>query len=108
MAEYTLSELALAKAVIGESLVKGMLCLADRNFFGFELWTQAQATGAHLLWRVRGNRRLDCDKRLSDGSYLSRIYPSERDWRHKTNGVELRVIDYRLEGVEGAEGAEPI
>ena len=103
MAEYAVSELSLAKAVIGESLVKGMLCLADRNFFGFELWTQAQGTGAHLLWRIRGNRRLDCDKRLPDGSYLSRIYPSEKDYRHKTNGVELRVIDYRLEGVEGAE-----
>lgn len=47
--------------------------------------------------------RLVCDKRLSDGSYLSRIYPSERDLRHKTNGIVVRVIDYRLEGVEGAE-----
>jgi Transposase DDE domain len=47
--------------------------------------------------------RLACEKRLSDGSYLSRIYPSERDWRHKTNGIVVRVIDYQLEGVEGAE-----
>jgi hypothetical protein len=30
-------------------------------------------------------------------------YPSERDWRHKTNGVVVRVVDYCLEGVEGAE-----
>jgi hypothetical protein len=40
---------------------------------------------------------------LPDGSYLSRIYPSERDWRHKTNGVQVRVIDYRLEGIADAE-----
>ncbi len=33
----------------------------------------------------------------------SRIYPSERDWRHKSNGIVVRVIDYRLEGVAGAE-----
>ena len=47
--------------------------------------------------------RLACETRLPDGSYLSRIYPSERDWRHKTNGIVVRVIDYQLEGVEGAE-----
>ena len=29
------------------------LCLADRNFFGFELWNQAHSTGADLLWRVK-------------------------------------------------------
>jgi hypothetical protein len=40
---------------------------------------------------------------LADGSYLSHVYPSERDWRHKTNGIVLRVIDYRLEGIEGSE-----
>lgn len=37
------------------------------------------------------------------GRYLSHVYPSERDWRHKTNGIAVRVIDYRLEGIEGAE-----
>jgi len=47
--------------------------------------------------------RLACETRLPDGSYLSRIYPSERDWRHETNGIVARVIDYQLEGVEGAE-----
>ena len=40
---------------------------------------------------------------MPDGSYLSRIYPSERDWRHETNGVVVRVVDYRLEGVAEAE-----
>ena len=47
--------------------------------------------------------RLACEKRLADGSYLSRIYPTDRDRRHNTNGVLVRVIDYRLEGVAGAE-----
>ncbi len=36
-------------------------------------------------------------------TYLSVIYPSLRDRRHKTNGVEVRVIEYTLEGVSGAE-----
>lgn len=99
---YGTGEITLAKEVLPR-LRKGMLCLADRQFFGFELWKQAQATGADLLWRVKKNLRLECEKRLPDGSYLSRIYPSERDWRHKTRGIVVRVIDYWLDGVAGAE-----
>jgi hypothetical protein len=34
---------------------------------------------------------------------LSRIYPREKDRRHKTNSIKVRVIDYQLEGVEDAE-----
>jgi hypothetical protein len=102
MDAYSTGEITLSKTVL-PSLRKGMLCLADRNFFGYELWKQARATGADLLWRVKKNMRLACEKRLPDGSYLSRIYPSERDWRHKTNGLVVRVIDYQLQGVEGAE-----
>jgi len=102
MDAYATGEITLAKKVL-PCLRKGMLCLADREFFGYQLWKQARATGADLLWRVKKNMRLVCEKRLSDGSYLSRIYPSERDLRHKSNGIVVRVIDYRLEGVEGAE-----
>lgn len=99
---YATGEITLAKAVIPR-LRKGMLCLADRNFFGFALWKQAQATGAELLWRVKRNMRLAREKQLPDGSYLSRIYPSERDWRHRSNGIVVRVIDYQLDGVADAE-----
>jgi hypothetical protein len=95
-------EISLAPEVIA-ALQKGMLCLADRNFFGFRLWNQARASRADLLWRIKKNLRLAVEKRLPDGSYLSRIYPSERDWRHQTNAVVVRVIDYRLEGVADAE-----
>lgn len=102
MADYGTGEITLAKAVLA-SLQPGMLCLADRQFFGFELWNLAQASGADLLWRIKKNMRLAREERLIDGSYLSHIYPSERDWRHKTNGVKVRVIDYCLDGVVGAE-----
>jgi Insertion element 4 transposase N-terminal/Transposase DDE domain len=102
MANYSTSEIALAKTVL-PSLGKGMLCMADRNFFGFQMWKQAAATGASLLWRIKKNTRLPCETRLPDGSYLSRIYASQKDQRRGTDGVLVRVIDYRLEGVEGAE-----
>jgi Insertion element 4 transposase N-terminal/Transposase DDE domain len=102
LADYHTSEVALAKTVL-PNLCKGMLCLADRGFFGFEMWKQAAATGVDLLWRVRKNILLPCEKRLPDGSYLSRIHPSETVQRRGHKGVVVRVIEYRLEGVEGAE-----
>ncbi|NIS79989.1 MAG: IS4 family transposase [Anaerolineales bacterium] len=102
MGDYPTGEITLAKGVLAW-LRPGMLCLADRQFFGFELWHQAQATGADLLWRIKKNLRLPCEQRLVDGSYLSRIYPSLKDRRHNTNGLRVRVIDYRLDGVAGAE-----
>ena len=102
MAGYGTSEIALARAVLSK-LQPGMLCLADRNFFGYALWDEARATGADQLWRVKTKIRLPCAQQLLDGSYLSCIYPSEKDRRHKTNGIKVRVIDYRLEGVEDAD-----
>jgi hypothetical protein len=99
---YRTGEITLAKAVLPR-LRNSMLCLADRNFFGFELWQLARGTGADLLWRMKKNMRMASEKRLPDGSYLSHVYPSEPDWRHKTNGQVIRVIDYRLEGIEGSE-----
>ncbi len=102
MAAYSTGEVTLTKSIL-KHLKPGMLCLADRNFLGYELWKQAQATGADLLWRGKKHLRLEHEKELSDGSYLSHIYPSERDWRKKTNGMPVRVIEYTLEGVADAE-----
>jgi len=102
MAGVDTGEITLAKDVL-PSLREGMLCLADRNFYGYELWNQARSTRADLLWRVKKNLRLPCEKRLPDDSYLSRVYASPKDQRHQTNGVVVRVIEYSLEGVPGAE-----
>ncbi len=44
-----------------------MLLLADRYYFGFDLWNQAAASGADLLWRTKANHNLAVDRRLSDG-----------------------------------------
>lgn len=81
----------------------GMLCLADRLFYGFELWTRACGTGADLLWRVKKNLRLPCEQRLPDGSYLSRLYPTPTAQRQGRHGVVVRVVEYQLDGVPGAE-----
>src|SRR5204863_9726849 len=72
-------------------------------FPSYKLWRMAARTGADLLWRTRQNARLDVEKRLSDGSYLSRIYASTSDRRNRRNGIVVRVIDYRLQDVQDAE-----
>ncbi|CAE6877965.1 IS4 family transposase ISCARN35 [Paraburkholderia aspalathi] len=80
-----------------------MLVLADRLFYGYDMWRDAVATGAKLLWRVKSNLRLPCEVPLADGSYLSTVYASDTDRRHQRNGMRVRVIEYRLEGVPDAE-----
>jgi Insertion element 4 transposase N-terminal/Transposase DDE domain len=102
MADYATDELKLAEEVI-PALRKQMLCLADRFFPSYRLWQQASSTGTELLWRTRQNARLDVERRFRDGSYLSRIYSSTSDRRNHRKGIVVRVIDYRLEGVEDAE-----
>ena len=102
LGRYADSETTLALDVL-TALRPGMLCLADRQFFGYALWQAAAATGADLLWRVKSNLRLPREQVLPDGSYLTTVYPSEADRRHRTAGLQLRVIEYRLEGIPEAE-----
>jgi hypothetical protein len=102
LGRYTESETTLAQTVLA-ALRPGMLCLADRQFFGYTLWQAAATSGADLLWRVKHNLRLPREKVLADGSYLTTIYPSDKDRRHRSNGIRVRVVEYRLEGVAEAE-----
>jgi hypothetical protein len=102
MDAYRIGEYTLALQVV-PGLRKGMLCLADRLFFGFELWQAAQETGSDLLWRVKHNLCLPCEQRFADGSYRSTIYPSPSDRRRHTKGRAVRVIEYTLEGLPDAE-----
>ena len=102
MAGHRTGQITLARDGV-KNLRPGMLCLADRNFLGYALWQEARATGAQLLWRGKTHLRLPCDRRLEDGSYRSRIFPSERDRRKNTRAQMVRVIDYQLEGVPDAE-----
>ena len=102
LGRYAEGETTLAHDVLA-ALRPGMLCLADRQFFGHALWQRAAGTGADLLWRVKSNLRLPREQVLPDGSYLTTVYPSEADRRHRTAGLQLRVIEYRLEGIPEAE-----
>jgi hypothetical protein len=99
---YAEGETTLAQTVLA-ALRPGLLCLADRPFFGHALWQAAAATGAALLWRVTHNLRLPREMVLADGSYLTTVYASDKDRRHRTGGMRVRVVEYRLAGVAEAE-----
>jgi len=84
------------KVIVG--LRRNMLCLADRNFFSYELWRQAQKTGAALVWRLRKQINVYKTKQLADGSYLGKIYLTHRHAKRTEGGVTVRLIEYRIDG----------
>lgn len=95
-------EASLAEKAI-DAVSAGMLCLADRNFFSYALWTKAAKPGVALVWRVKVGIKLPCHKRLPDGSYLSKIYRSTYDRQKDRNGTVVRVVEYTLLGIPDAE-----
>lgn len=95
---YYTGEVTLARQVVPR-LKKGMLCLADRYFPGFELWAQAVATGAELVWRVRSRIRFVEEERLPDGSFLSR-FPSRGKGKAP---MRVRVIEYKVKNQKGED-----
>ena len=99
---YQSGERALAEPVIDKADAT-MLVTADRNFFSHAFWQRACTTGAKLLFRVRRDLRLDCEQPLADGSYLTTLYPSDKDRRRKTHGMVARVIEYQLTGIPAPE-----
>jgi hypothetical protein len=77
-----------------DHLGPGMLLVWDRGFFSYELISAVVRRGAHLLARVKSNTVLRPIRRLADGSYLAKIYPSEADRRRDMRGLAVRVIEY--------------
>ena len=108
MAAYSTGEVTLTKSIL-KHLKPGMLCLADRNFLGYELWKQAQATGADLLWRGKKHLRLEHEKELPDGSvsqpYLSfRARLAEKDQWHARTCNRVHVGRRRRRGTDVPTG----
>jgi hypothetical protein len=93
---YRQGEQTLAESVL-RSLLPGMLLLADRGFFSYSLWDKARATGADLLWRIKSNAVLPVEKRYSDGSFGSHVYPGTKARRNRTDGIAVRVVEYTLQ-----------
>jgi hypothetical protein len=94
MAGWRVSEYVLGMKLLSH-LQSGMLCLADRGFYGFEMWSRAVETGAELLWRVQKQIPLPRLQRLPDGSYLSEVRPpSTERKRVRERAITVRLIEF--------------
>jgi hypothetical protein len=109
-------EQTLAAALISR-FAPGMLVLADRNFYSYQAWQQAVATGAALLWRVTATLTLPVLEWLPDGSYRSVvIHPKIRGRRREAlltaaaagadldpdQAMVIRVVEYTIEDRPGS------
>jgi hypothetical protein len=75
----------------------GSLLLEDRGFFGYKQWKRALSEKVEVLARVKSGLILKPIRRLSDGSYLAKIYPTPRDREKDRHGIIVRVIRYKLD-----------
>jgi Insertion element 4 transposase N-terminal/Transposase DDE domain len=78
-------EQSLARKLYGR-LADDWLLIADRNFYNWQDWRAAAASGAALLWRVKSDLTLPVLQILPDGSYLSVLIDP------KINGKARRAL----------------
>lgn len=108
---------------LASRLAQGMLVIADRNFYSFDVWQEFRRTGADLLWRVNANLGLPVVRWLPDGSYLSMIYHSKLGRRRRSELLHaagedaeidpaeahvVRVVEYDIPSREGSAAGEII
>ncbi len=92
--------LAVSERVGGLRMLRsvgpGMLVTWDRGFHGFDMCVQTRQRRAHFLARVPAQVHLKPLRRLSDGSYLAEIKPSEKWRRRRGEHLLVRVIEYTV------------
>jgi hypothetical protein len=82
------------------------LLLEDRGFFSYEDWKSLHLR-VKLLIRMKTHHVLKPLRRLSDGSYLAKIYPSGHDRDKDRNGIVVRVIEYTIDDPQRTGHGEP-
>jgi len=89
------SEQALVQQ-LWEHIPEDALLLEDRGFFSYDAW-KALHTRRKLLVRIKSNMVLEPIERLSDGSYLAKIYRCSDDRKYDRRGIVVRMIEYTLD-----------
>jgi Insertion element 4 transposase N-terminal/Transposase DDE domain len=90
------SEVKMA-AYLLRFLQNNMLLLWDRGFLSYDLVQQVRQRRAHLLARVKNNLVFRPLRRLRDGSFLAKLYPSPRHRDRDAGGQVVRIIEYTLQ-----------
>jgi hypothetical protein len=105
-------ERELFERILDEGLEPGMLVLADRGYYSYEMWCKALNAGAELVWRVKGGVELPVVQRLADGSYRSYLLPAQVKAAFKQGKSlrraqqlrrEVRVVQYMVTNRDGAQ-----
>lgn len=89
-------EVTMARPLL-RFLEENMLLLWDRGFLSYDLVQAVLRQGAHLLARVKKNLIFRPIRRLGDGSYLAKLYPSPRHRERDQQGILVRIIEYTFE-----------
>jgi hypothetical protein len=74
-----------------------MLLLWDCNFLSYDRVKRVRQQGAHLLARISSWPIFRPIRRLSDGSFLAKLYRTPRDRKHDRNGIWVRIIEYSFD-----------
>lgn len=98
LADYHSHEVKVAAAGVVPALTGEMLCLADRGFLGFDLFQQASATGAALVWRAKVSQGLPVLGQYDDGSYRSELRWNSHCQSADRTPIPVRVVVYTLRG----------
>lgn len=78
------------------SVRAGMLLMWDRGLHSFAMVQATLVQGSHYLGRVPANVKFEVEQLLSDGSYLSWIYPDRKSKKKGATRIQVRVIEYTL------------
>jgi hypothetical protein len=75
----------------------GDLLMWDSGFYSYKLLSQAMDQGVHVLGPVPSGVVLRPIKRLSDGSYLAKIYPTQYARQKDRDGRIVRILEYTFD-----------
>lgn len=99
-------EVPMARYLLG-FLEENMLLLWDRNFLCYDLLRQVRERKAHLLARIKKNLIFTPIRRLADGSFLAKLYPSPRHRERDEGGLVVRIIEYTFDDPGRPGSGEP-
>jgi hypothetical protein len=89
-------EITMAPSLL-RYLQPDMLLLWDRSFLSFKLVQQVLQRGAVLLARIKNHLVFRVVRRLHDGSYIAKLYPSTHHRNRDQGGIRVRIIEYTLD-----------
>jgi Insertion element 4 transposase N-terminal/Transposase DDE domain len=87
-------------------LQENMLLLWDRNFLSYDLVRDVCQRGAQILARLKSHMIFVPTKRLPDGSFLAKLYPSPRHRAKDRDGRVVRIIEYTFDDPQRAGAGE--